>query len=40
VKTIELDIQLSDEDTWTTRIEIFRDTEQINRYRCHVWELE
>ena len=40
VKTIELDIQLSDEDSWTTRIELFCDTEQPNRYRCHVWELE
>lgn len=40
VKTIELDIQFSDEDSWTTRIELFRDMEQSNLYRCHVWELE
>ena len=40
VKTAELDIQLSDEDSWTVRIEIFRDTEQVNLFRCHVWELE
>jgi hypothetical protein len=40
VRTIELEIQLSDEDSWTTRIELFRDTEQSNLYRCRVWELE
>ena len=40
VKTVEFDIQLSDEDSWTVRIEIFRDTEQQNLFRCHVWELE
>ena len=40
VRTVELDIQLSDEDSWTVRIEIFRDTEKANVFRCHVWELE
>src|SRR5688572_18101826 len=40
VKVVEVDIQLSDEIAWTYRIEIFRDTEQFNRYRCRVWELE
>lgn len=40
VKTIELDIQLRDDDSWTTRIELFRDTEQSNHYRCRVWEHE
>jgi hypothetical protein len=40
VKTVELDIQFDDEDAWTTRIELLRDTEQLERYRCHVWELE
>jgi hypothetical protein len=40
VKTVELDIRLGDEATWTTRIELFRDTEQSHLYRCHVWELE
>lgn len=40
VKTVELDIQLNAEITWTTRIELFRDTEHPQRYRCHVWEHE
>ena len=39
-KTVEVDIQLSDEDAWISRIELFRDTEQPDRYRCRVWELE
>lgn len=40
VKTVELDIQLSDDITYPNRIEIFRDTAQTNRFRCRVWELE
>lgn len=40
VKVVELDIRMSDEDAWTTRIELFRDTEQAGRYRCRVWESE
>jgi hypothetical protein len=40
VKTVELDIRMSDEDAWTTRIEFFRDTERPNRFRCRVWESE
>jgi hypothetical protein len=40
VKTLELDIQFSGEGAGTTRIELFRDTEHPDRYRCHVWELE
>src|SRR5262245_35244947 len=39
VKTIELDIQFG-EDSWTTRVELFRDTEREDVFRCHVWELE
>jgi hypothetical protein len=39
-KTVELDIHFNDEDAFTTRIELFRDTEQPNRFRCHVWERE
>lgn len=39
VKTIEVDIQLGD-DSWTTRIELLRNTEKKNRFRCHVWEFE
>ena len=40
IKTVEVDIHLSDESAWTTRIELLRDTERDNHYRCHVWELE
>ncbi len=39
VKTIETDIDFGD-DSWSIRIELFRDTEAINYYRCHVWEME
>ena len=39
VKTVELDIQLRDH-SWTTRIELFRDTEKEGYFRCHVWETE
>src|SRR4051794_35762590 len=42
VKVVELDIELGDrsEHSWTTRIELFQDTEQLDRYRCRVWESE
>ena len=40
VKTVEVDLALDDENGWTNRIEIFRDTERPNFYRCRVWELE
>jgi hypothetical protein len=39
VKTIELDIQFG-EDSWTTRIELLRDAERADHFRCHVWQLE
>ncbi len=40
VKTVELDIQMTEDDAWTTRVELFRDTERPTRYRCRVWESE
>jgi len=39
IKTLELDVQLG-ADSWSIRIELFRDTETKDRFRCHVWELE
>ena len=39
VKTVEVDIQLG-EDAWTTRIELLRDTEKSDHFRCRAWELE
>lgn len=39
VKTVEPDIQFGD-NAWSTRIELFRDTESADRFRCRVWELE
>ena len=39
VKTLELDIQL-DDVSWSLRIELFRNTEAADHFRCHVWELE
>ncbi len=39
VKTVEVDLTLADEK-WPTRIEIFRDTERRDFFRCHVWQLE
>lgn len=40
VKTVELDIRISDDDAWTMRIELFRDMERPDRFRCRVWESE
>ncbi|MBI4851266.1 MAG: hypothetical protein HY819_05510 [Acidobacteria bacterium] len=39
IKTIEIDIELG-EDSWTSRIELFQDTEKRDYFRCRVWELE
>jgi hypothetical protein len=39
IRTVELDLTLDDE-TWPTRIEIFRDTERSDFFRCRVWQLE
>ena len=38
-KTYELDVRLG-EVTFKMRIELFRNTEKPDHYRCHVWELE
>ena len=38
-KIFELDVQLG-EDSYTLRIELFRNTEKEGRFRCHAWELE
>ena len=38
-KTYELDVRLA-EVTFKMRIELFRNTEKPDHYRCHVWELE
>ena len=38
-KICELDIQLG-EDSYTLRIELFRNTEKDGHFRCHAWELE
>jgi hypothetical protein len=40
VRTLELDLEFSDENAWTTRIELFQDTEREDQFRCRVWELE
>ena len=39
VKTVEVDLTLLDE-TWPTRIEIFRATDRKDFFRCRVWQLE
>lgn len=39
VKTFELDVEFGD-DLLRTRIELFRDTEREDHFRCHVWEIE
>lgn len=38
-KIFELDLQLG-EDSYTLRIELFRNTEKEDHFRCHAWELE
>jgi len=39
VRSLEIDLQLGD-DSLTLRIELFRNTEKADSFRCHVWELE
>lgn len=39
MRVLELDITLGD-DFIPTRIELFRDTERDDHFRCHIWELE
>lgn len=39
VKTVESDIRLGD-GSWSVRIELLRDTETRDHFRCHVWVLE
>jgi hypothetical protein len=38
-RSLELDLEFGN-DSFTFRIELFRDTENANRFRCHVWDLE
>lgn len=38
-RSLEVDLQLGDESP-TFRIELFRNTEEADHFRCHVWELE
>ena len=38
-KTVELDIRFN-EEAWTARIELFRDTGREGWFRCRVWESE
>ena len=38
-RSLEVDLQLGD-DSQTFRIELFRNTEKADHFRCHVWELE
>jgi hypothetical protein len=38
-KSYELDVRLADV-TYKMRIELFRNTEKSDHFRCHVWELE
>jgi len=38
-KTFELDIDLG-EYSYSLRIELFRNTDRENQFRCHAWELE
>lgn len=39
VRSVEMDLQLG-EDSLTFRIELLRNPERADRFRCHVWELE
>ena len=38
-RSLEVDLQLGD-GSLTFRIELFRNSEKPNRFRCHVWDLE
>ena len=39
IQTVEFDLAFG-EDSWTVRVELFRDTEDRGRFRCHAWETE
>ncbi|HVT43355.1 MAG TPA: hypothetical protein VMT00_03095 [Thermoanaerobaculia bacterium] len=39
VRAVEVDIQLGS-DFWTVRIELLRDLERSDRFRCRFWESE
>jgi hypothetical protein len=38
VKVVELDLTL--DESWPIRFEIFRDTESAGHFRCRMWQLE
>ena len=40
VGTYELDLDLGPELNFPLRLEVFRDTEQKNNFRVHIWESE
>lgn len=40
VKTIEVDLALRDDLVVPLRIELFEDSENAGRFRCHLWERE
>jgi hypothetical protein len=39
VKTLVIDLEVADY-SFEIRLELFRDTERSNYFRCHLWELE
>ncbi len=39
VRTVEVDLEI-EEDSWPVRIELFRDRDDDETYRAHVWLLE
>jgi hypothetical protein len=38
VKVVELDLTLN--ESWPIRFEVFRDTEKQGHFRCRIWQLE
>lgn len=40
LRTIEIDLALSDENLIPLRIELFRETSDSSRFRCRLWERE
>ena len=38
-KVVEFDLLLGD-DSWSIRIELFRNTESQGRFRCRIWQAE
>lgn len=40
IRTIEIDLALSDEFVVPLRIELFRETKDSSRFRCRLWERE